>query len=139
MKQINTEILKSLNPCPDRYKVWLKHHKKFDGSIIEFLELDKIPAKDKIWVAVRVMPRFLVEVFAIDCAFSASATAAPDAYFAATHAADATFYDADADAAYIAYYASYDASNTTPVNNDVACAERETQIDALIMLLESER
>jgi len=135
MKQINTEILKSLNPCEDRYKVWLEHYKNFNGTILEFLDLDRISAQDKIWVAIRMMPRFLVEVFAIDCAFSAYAalaveTAADAAYYAADAAYDA---NAAADAAY--YAADADAAAD---DADANAAERENQVDALIMLIKSE-
>jgi len=41
---------------------WIEHYSDFDGDILDFLELDKITADDKVWVAVRVMPRLLVEV-----------------------------------------------------------------------------
>ena len=164
MKQINTEILKSLNPCADRYAVWLKHYKKFDGSLVDFLELDKITAQDKIWVAIHVMPRFLIEVFAIDCAFSAyaadAAAATNTAYVSNAYAAAATTYAAvaaayattyaaaaAADAAYATTYAAAAANSASSAafNADAyyatanADAERETQVDALIMLLESER
>ena len=106
--KINTELIANLKPCHNRFDNWRIHYDNFNGTIIDFLELEKITHRDKIWVSVRVLPRELVEVFAIDCAFSASATyaAADAAYAAAT----------DAAAAY-------------------AAAERENQVDALIMLI----
>ncbi len=81
--QINSKIIAELKPCSDRYDNWLKHHDSFDGDILEFLELENIPARDKLWVAVRVLPRLLVECFAIDCAFAAAGDAAGDAAVAA--------------------------------------------------------
>lgn len=130
MKQINTEILKALKPCSDRYEVWLKHYKKFDGSLLDFLELDKISAKDKIWVSVRVMPRFLVEVFAIDCAFRADAADAHAARAVASASDDSANYSAGAAASSAAYAAA-------AADNSAYAAERENQIDALIMLIKS--
>jgi len=149
MKRINTDILKSLKPCENRYKVWLENYAEFDGSLLDFLELDKITAKDKIWVAVRVMPRDLVEVFAIDCAFSAAAnpTAADFAADAASYYVDdyvddyayyagyAAYYAASAAAAYYAAAAADDAASAADY---ATAAERENQVDALIMLIKSE-
>ncbi len=76
---INKEIIKSLKPCADRYENYLKHYPDFEGCLEEFLDLEHISHTDKIWVSVRVMPRFWVECFAIDCALSAAAHAAYDA------------------------------------------------------------
>ena len=117
--KINSEIIAALEPCKDRHDNWIAHYKDFDGDILDFLELENITATDKVWVSVRVMPRFLVEVFAIDCAFY-DADAADAAAAAAD--ADAAYAAADA-AAYAAYAALY------------ADAERENQVDALIMLI----
>jgi len=112
-----------MEPCEARYENWLANYKNFDAYILEFLELKNITATDKIWVSVRVMPRFLVEVFAIDCAFSAYAAA--DAAYAAADAADA----ADADAAYADAAAAYAAATAV---------EQDNQVDALIMLIKRE-
>jgi len=70
--RINTKIIEALKPCKDQLVIWIENYKDFDGDILEFLELENISQTNKIWVATRVFPRFLVEVFAIDCAFSAS-------------------------------------------------------------------
>ena len=40
---INKDYLKSLNPCAGRYKSYLEHHKDFEGSLSEFLDLENIP------------------------------------------------------------------------------------------------
>ena len=119
--KINTDKIKALNPCQARYDNWLKHYDNFNGNILKFLELEKITPRDKIWVSVRVLPRELVEIFAIDCAFSASvsATASAAAYaaaYAAYAAADTAAYAAAAAdaAAYAADTAAYaaDAADT---------------------------
>jgi hypothetical protein len=65
---INTKKIKSLRPCKDRFENWKKHYGGKEFNILKFLELDKITAHDKIWVSERLLPRELVEVFAIDCA-----------------------------------------------------------------------
>jgi len=68
--QINKEFLKSLNPCADRYKVFLKHHGKFNGSFSEFMDLPNLDYEDKIWVAKRVLNKNQAVSWAILCAQS---------------------------------------------------------------------
>jgi hypothetical protein len=106
--KISTQRIKKLNPCRDRLDNWLKHYPDFEGGITEFLRLENITPQDKIWVAVRVMPRFLGDMFAIDCAMHAAAAAADAvaAYTGAAYAADAA-----------------------------ADAERQRQMEALIYLI----
>lgn len=117
--RINKERIKELGPCTRGYENFLKHHSHFDGDITEFLELHSISASDKIWVCVRLMPRFLVEVFAIDCAVrSASYAVAYSSYAAAAAAAS---YAASAFAASLAAYASAE--------------ERERQLHAIAYLV----
>ena len=154
--KINTKIISDLKPCRDRHVNWIEHYSDFDGDILDFLELDKITAEYKVWVAVRVMPRLLVEVFAIDCALSAYASAADAAAYASSayayacaasaSAAAASASAAAADADYAAAYAC--AASASAADADYAAAyaasasarkqERENQIDALIMLIEGE-
>jgi len=143
--QINTEVIKKLNPCNEPWQKWLIDYPDFDGDIVEFLELEKVKPHDKIWVAVRLMPRFLVEVFAIDCAVAAYASAY--AYASASYASASAFYaaassasSAAASAAYAAAseYAVYTAAYTVASASSSATSlqERENQVDALIMLCE---
>jgi len=121
--KIDTALVKSLNPCRGAYENWLKHHADFSGDILEALALPNILVEHKIWVCVRVLPRELVEVFAIDCAVAA-ADAAAAAAAAAAYAAAATYYAA-AYAAAATYYAAAAA----------AAAERERQLGALAYLV----
>lgn len=88
MKQlkINTKVIASFNPCKGRFDNWKDQYSTFNGDIMELLALENITAKDKIWVAVRLLPRFLIEEFAIDCAVKTAYTA--DVAYAA-YAADA--------------------------------------------------
>lgn len=117
MKQfITIETIAKLNPCAKRFDNFKQHYPNYEGDILDFLSLEKITPSDKIWVAIRVLPREILEVFAIDCAFSASEYAA--------NYADAAEYAAEYAAT---EYAAADAA-----------AERERQVDALIYLIESE-
>ena len=138
MIQINTEVIKKLNPCNEPWQKWLINYPDFDGDIVEFLELEKVKPHDKIWVAVRLMPRFLVEVFAIDCAVtSASASAATSAYasaYASASAASAAYASASASSEYAVYTAAYTVASTS--TSATSLQERENQVDALIMLCE---
>jgi len=68
--QINKDVLKSLNPCADRYKVFLKHHGEFNGSLSEFMDLPNISYEDKTWVAKRVLNKNQAVSWAILCAES---------------------------------------------------------------------
>jgi len=68
--QINKEFLKSLKPCADRYKVFLKHHADFDGSLSEFLDLPNLEYGDKAWVAERVLNKNQAIKWATLCAES---------------------------------------------------------------------
>ena len=153
MTRINTEILQALNPCKSDFKTWLDNYNDFDGDILDALELEGLSPENKIWVAVRLLPRELVEVFAIDCGFSAyasyaaSASAADYAAYVASYAAYADYaaYAYSAYASYAAYadYASAAAYAAAAYAADYAAAdsaaskkqERENQVDALIMLI----
>ncbi len=132
--KINTDIIKSLNPCKGRLDNWLLHYKAFEGDLVEFLDLPDISYTDKVWVAVRVMPRFLVEVFAIDCAFNAAADSAADAAYVS---------DSASDAASVA--ATYAASATSAAYASAAaavCADAEyakslqRQLEVIIYLIQ---
>ena len=157
--QINSKVILRLNPCADRHEHWKNHYPSFDADILDFLELENITAHDKIWIALRVLPRDLLELFALDCSFSAyaSKSVAYSAVHPAVHsAADYAAYSVDAvgyeayvattgeaaggasayaayasrAAAYSAVYASKYASKSAGYHQ-----ERENQIDALIMLI----
>jgi hypothetical protein len=52
-KTVNTEYILSLKPCEDRLLNYLQHYTDFSGTVVDFLELDKISIKDKIWVVTR--------------------------------------------------------------------------------------
>jgi len=115
---VTNELIASLNPCRSRYYNYLKYYKNTKFDIIDFLELENITASDKIWVSVRILPSYILEVFIIDCAFCAAAYAAYAAY-AANYTGDAA---AAGDAAYAATYAAYAANYTGDATGDATRA-----------------
>jgi len=146
--KITTQIIKDLNPCEDRRDNFLGYYPLFSGDHEDFLLLDKITHKDKLWVILRLMDRIDVEVFAIDCAVYANTAYAAYASYAAYTVADAAANAADAAyAAAAAYYAadaadyaaaSAAASAAAFVNYEAsggAACERERQVEVIIYLI----
>jgi len=68
--QINKEVLKSLNPCADRYKHFLEHNADFDGSFNDFLDLPNVDYNDKVWVAEKALNKNQSACWATLCAES---------------------------------------------------------------------
>jgi len=152
--KVNSKIIKSLLPCEDRLVNYLKHYNELNFDILEFLALDKITTEDKVWVSVRLMPKELVQRFAMDCASRASTYAAKSSnYDAASDAALAASYAAKAaslasyvqDASYAASYAAhaahaaYDASSYAALTADLAAEERELQLKSIAQLIEESK
>lgn len=133
--KINTKKIKSLNACQDRLDNWIEHCGDFNGSVLEFLSLTKIAAQDKVWISVRVFPKNLLEVFAVDCAMRAVGydDAADDAAYYYTPTAAAAVADAAATAAADAAYNIY---GDKEIADAASIAEREMQVDSLIYLIE---
>lgn len=147
MKTITIRDIKNLNPCycPSKYL-----SRGWKGTLIDILELDYCSAGDRIWVVTRLMSRNLVEIFAIDCALSVaandafysvnaaafSAVAANDATRAAGYAGVAANEAITASANAAVYSVNVTAAANIANAKDAANQERESQIDALIMLLE---
>jgi hypothetical protein len=142
--KINTERIAALKPCAKRFENFKREYPDFDGDILEFLSLEKITSNDKIWVAIRVLPREILEVFAIDCAFSASEYAVANydaAEYATAYATNCIAADAvDYAAAAANYAANYTAAAAAAADHAIHAydAERERQVNALIYLIESE-
>lgn len=68
MKIITTEYIKSLNPCSDRVDNWLEHYPNFEGTLKEFLDLDKITHKDKLWIYFKSIDKDNISLVAADFA-----------------------------------------------------------------------
>jgi len=160
--KITTQIIKDLKPCEDRLDNFIEHYPDFKGDHEDFLLLDKITHKDKLWVTLRLMDRIDVEVFAIDCVVDATTAyavaAAEYTYAVYNYAADDYTYtvytyaaDAAASAAYAAYaayaadvaaeYAAASAASAAAFFNyeasgGTACSEKERQLDAICYLID---
>ena len=67
--EITREFLESLNPCKDRWENYLKHYSDREGTLLDFMKLDKISDTDKIWVFTRKIPELekLQRRFAVAC------------------------------------------------------------------------
>jgi hypothetical protein len=97
--RINTQSIKELKPCTDRYENWLFNYIGFDGTLEEFFGLTEITHKDKLWVSLRLMDRTSVEAFSLDCAVSAKNYASAYAASAASYASYAAYASASSAAA----------------------------------------
>ena len=149
--RINTAMILELRPCQSRLDNYLQYYAQFDGTIEDFIKLPDITHQDKLWVILRLIPRFELEVFAIDCAVSvifhsayaayadaaayAAAAYADAAAYAAAAYADAAAYAAAAyaDAAY-ADAAAYAAAAYAAAAYDVDI-ERKRQLNVLVYLV----
>lgn len=54
---INSEIIKKLNPCDDRFNNYLNNYKDFSGSLEDFILLENITYSDKVWVVTRLFTK----------------------------------------------------------------------------------
>jgi hypothetical protein len=126
--RVNTKKLKSLYSWEYRLDNWLAHYSTFDGDIIECLALPNITTRDKVWITLNLMPRFLVEVFAMDCSTRVADYAADAIFTYASH--DVVGYASDVSVA-IAFSA---VSAAAAENADV---EEQRQLDALVYLIQT--
>jgi len=131
--KINRKIIEKLKPCKDRLENYIEHYGDRTFDVIEFLQLDGITHRDKLWVVLRLVDHDTKVVFAMDCALTAIAANT------AVYSVDATdVYASAVNVAYDAAYAAYvDATNAAAdTAYDVAYdAEQERQIEALIYLI----
>ena len=68
--RISTAIIKELKPCKDRLENYLKHYQDFDGTLEDFILLDKITYNDKVWVFNRLASKEQNVKWALLCASS---------------------------------------------------------------------
>jgi hypothetical protein len=137
---ITNKVIKSLNPCKDRYDNYLKYYGDKELTIRQFMGRKHITQSDKLWVAFRLMPKDNIRLAAADIAESVlhiyenaypnddrprkaieaarkgDVDAAVNAADRAANAADAAYADANAYAAAyaavnVATYAAYAAVN----------------------------
>ena len=68
--EINKDLLKTFNPCADRWKNFLEYYSEFNGSFDDFVDLDNCSYDDKIWVAKKVLSKNQLVHFGLLCAES---------------------------------------------------------------------
>ena len=68
--KINKAWLKQFNPCSNRWRNYLKHYPKWEGTLCDFLQLENISIEDKLWVIGRKYKHLekLQRQFALQCA-----------------------------------------------------------------------
>lgn len=69
---IDKQFLKSLEPCIDRWKNYLEHYSEWSGTRLEFLELEKISDRDKLWVMLRPETLSEKQLHLLACDFAES-------------------------------------------------------------------
>lgn len=143
--KINKEVIAAYKPCKDRFDKYLESYSNFNGDIQGFLDLSNISYKDKLWVACHIIPRSVLEVFALDCAFSTYAVYADAAYadIAYVHAAYASDHayaaDCAADHVHAAAAHTADAAAYAVYAANVRKKEQDNQIAILKYLISEER
>ena len=67
--KITKQILKDLNPCSGSWKNYLEHYNDWEGTFLEFLDLEKVLDEDKVWVF-KMLPfeDKVKRAFAFECA-----------------------------------------------------------------------
>lgn len=69
---IDKQFLKSLDPCTDRWENYLEHYSDWSGTRLEFLELEKISDRDKLWVMLRPETLSEKQLHLLACDFAES-------------------------------------------------------------------
>jgi hypothetical protein len=67
---ITLETIKALKPCKDRLDNYVKHYSERSFTHGQFMGLKNITQKDKIWVALRLIPQAKLRFAAADIAES---------------------------------------------------------------------
>lgn len=53
--RINSELIRKLGPCENRFQNFLKYYSNFNGTLRDFLFLEKISYHDKMWVMHKII------------------------------------------------------------------------------------
>ncbi len=118
--KINTEIIKKLNPCNDRFNNYIKHYLTFNGNLEEFLSLDNITYSDKVWVFTHLATPIQNVIWSLLCAEFVSHLNIDERVSLALKATINYIENPSSDTAYAAAnaaYAAYAAINATYVAN----------------------
>jgi Immunity protein Imm5 len=68
--RITTELVKSFNPCDDRFNNYKTNYPNSDLHIVDFLKLENITYSDKIWLWKKVATINEAALFGLKCAES---------------------------------------------------------------------
>lgn len=68
--KITTELVKTFNPCKDRFHNYQTNYPNSDLHIVDFLKLENITYNDKIWVWKKVATINEAALFGLKCADS---------------------------------------------------------------------
>ena len=66
--KINTDKIRALKPCLDRFNNYLNHYQDFDGSLEDFVMLENITYSDKVWVFIRLATKMQNVKWSLLCA-----------------------------------------------------------------------
>jgi hypothetical protein len=114
--KINSKLIKTFNPCKDRYDKYQKFYQDKEFSLRQFADLEEITSSDKVWVLARLLNVDSKAVFCLD----ASMRCLEMGY--ETRAGWAADYAADADAYIISNAVVYTANSVADTANSVANA-----------------
>ena len=67
---MNLQEIKDLEPCIDGWKNLIKHYPNWEGTALEFLDLEHISVEDKQWLFLReeYIPKRELHLYACFCA-----------------------------------------------------------------------
>ena len=69
---MNLKEIEELGPCTEGWDNLVKHYPKWKGTLLEFMDLDKIPDEDKVWLfADCIIDNDIKKEFAFICAETA--------------------------------------------------------------------
>ena len=69
---MNLKEIEELGPCTEGWDNLVKHYPKWKGTLLEFMDLDKIPDEDKVWLFASCMiDNDIKKEFAFICAETA--------------------------------------------------------------------
>jgi hypothetical protein len=133
--KINTELITIMQPPKHILDDWNKHYSTFNGNVFDFLDLKEINHLDKLWVALRLLPKREVEIFGINMAAlakinTADYIAAATDYAVTVNATDAADYTAAA-IEYATAAAEYATVYVASTDYAVIKKEEESQIEVL--------
>lgn len=67
---ITLSTIQNLSPCEDRLQNYTTHYSEWSGTLLQFLDLDKVSHQDKVWIFSRLIESNKLSLAAIDFAES---------------------------------------------------------------------